>query len=123
MGSEMCIRDRVRRDTNERSEVSIDSLSTQISMTLNDIQATLLSRSKQRLAENTHEILSYDEFKKQLKGNKGFIKAYWCGRKECEDAIKYETKATTRCFSNEGKGKCIYCGEESTQEWLFAISY
>jgi len=113
----------VRRDTNERSEVSIDSLSTQISMTLNDIQATLLSRSKQRLAENTHEILSYDEFKKQLKGNKGFIKAYWCGKKKCEDAIKYETKATTRCFSNEGKGKCIYCGEESTQEWLFAISY
>ena len=83
----------------------------------------MLRRSTEILKKGTFEITSYDEFKKILKGKKGFIKSYWCGSKECEDGIKYETKATTRCLSKEGNGKCIYCGKESTKEWIFAIAY
>lgn len=113
----------VRRDTNEKSELSINSIGTEINILLDSIQTNLLQRSSDLLKNNTHEILSYEEFKKQLKGNKGFIKAYWCGKKECEDGIKYDTKATTRCLSGEGSGKCIYCGKDSTKEWVFAIPY
>ncbi len=114
----------VRRDTNEKSEISINSVATQISMILSDIQESLLNRSKQRLEKNTYSIDSYDEFKRILKSKeKGFIKSYWCGSKECEDGIKYDTKATTRCRVGNGNGKCIYCGKESDSQWLFGIAY
>jgi len=114
----------VRRDTNEKSEISINSVATQISMILSDIQQNLLNRSKQRLEKNTYSIDSYDEFKRILKSKeKGFIKSYWCGSKECEDGIKYDTKATTRCKVGNGSGKCIYCGKESDSQWLFGIAY
>ncbi len=113
----------VRRDTNERSEISIGSLATEVKIMLSDIQENLLKKSIERLEKNTYTMSSYDEFKKQFSGNKGFVKAYWCGSKECEDGIKYDTKATTRCFSKEGSGKCIYCGKDANREWIFAVPY
>lgn len=113
----------VRRDTNEKSEVSIDSVDNEIKTLLVQIQENLLNRSKETLEKGTHYISSYDEFKNQMKASKGFIKAYWCGSKDCEDGIKYDTKATTRCLSKEGVGKCIYCGKESHHEWVFAVPY
>ena len=113
----------VRRDTNEKSQVSMNSLASEVKILLDSIQSNLLERSKDILEKSTHSISSYDDFKNQLKHEKGFIKSYWCGSKECEDNIKYDTKATTRCFSKEGSGKCIYCGKDSTKEWVFAIPY
>lgn len=114
----------VRRDTNEKSEISINSVATQVNMVLSDIQQNLLNRSKDRLEKNTYTIDNYDEFKTVLKSKeKGFINSYWCGSKECEDGIKYDTKATTRCKVGNGSGKCIYCGKESDSQWLFGIAY
>jgi len=113
----------VRRDTGEREEVNINSIGNDIKIVLDNIQDALLKRSQQLLQENTHEVSSYEEFKEILKSEKGFVKAYWCGRKECEDGIKYDTKATNRCFSKKGQGKCIYCGNEANEEWVFALSY
>ncbi len=113
----------VRRDINEKSEVSVGSIGTEIKIILDDIQNHLLKQSSERLEKNTYSISSYDQFKEQILKSRGFIKSYWCGSKECEDGIKYDTKATTRCFSKEGSGKCIYCGKDSTQEWVFAIPY
>lgn len=113
----------VRRDTNEKMSLTVNNISEQIVEILDEIQKSLLERSSKILREGTQEISSYDEFKSVFKGKKGFIKAYWCGDPKCEESIKYETKATTRCFSKEGSGKCIYCGKDSTQEWVFAIPY
>ncbi|OGC36328.1 proline--tRNA ligase [candidate division WS6 bacterium RIFOXYB1_FULL_33_15] len=113
----------VRRDTNEKMSLTVNNISEQIVEILDEIQKSLLERSSKILREGTQEISSYDEFKSVFKGKKGFIKTYWCGDPKCEESIKYETKATTRCFSKEDSGKCIYCGKDSTQEWVFAIPY
>lgn len=113
----------VRRDTNEKMEIGINSIGSEVKILLDNIQSNLLKRSSEILEKNTHSISSYDEFKTQLKGEKGFIKAYWCSDKECEDGIKYDTKATTRCLYSGGSGKCIFCGKECTKEWVFAIPY
>lgn len=113
----------VRRDTNEKNSVNSREIGVRILALLEEIQQNLLKRSTEILQNNTHEVSSYTEFKKILKGKKGFVKAYWCGREECEENIKYETKATTRCFSKEGEGNCIYCGKETADEWVFAIPY
>lgn len=114
----------VRRDTNEKSQISIDSITTEIHMLLSDIQQNLLRRSQDRLEKNTHTVDNYEDFKNILKSKeKGFVKCYWCGNKDCEDGIKYDTKATTRCRVGSGSGKCIYCGKESDSEWLFGVAY
>ena len=113
----------VRRDTNEKNSVNSTEIGTRILALLEEIQQNLLKRSSEILRNNTYEVSSYDEFRKILKGEKGFIKAYWCGRDKCEENIKYDTKATTRCFSKEGEGNCIYCGKETADEWVFAIPY
>jgi prolyl-tRNA synthetase len=113
----------VRRDTNEKREVSAEDIASEIKNLLIDIQENLLTKSSRMLKDHTYSVSSYEEFKKILLEEKGFIKAYWCGSKDCEDGIKYDTKATNRCFSKDGNGKCIYCGKESTKEWVFAIPY
>lgn len=113
----------VRRDINEKNEISIDSIALEVKIVLENIQETLLERTRKRLEENTHICSSYNDFKAQLKEKKGFIRSYWCGSKECEDSIKYDTKATIRCLLNESEGKCIYCGKKAASEWLFAIAY
>ena len=57
---------------------------------------------------------------------RGFILAHWCENPGCENEIKKDTKATTRCLpldSKEEEGKCIHCGKISHHRWLFALSY
>lgn len=116
----------VRRDTGEKENVSIERLEDIVEDKLKDIQKTLLNRSKELLVAKTHRVGSYEELRDVLKDEKGFVLAHWCGNSECEEKIKSETKATTRCLTKEGmnsSGKCIICGKGSKEEWVFSISY
>jgi len=93
---------------------------------LTKIQNQMLERAKKNLQENISEAKNYEEFKRIMKTKRGFIKAYWCGKAECESKIKEETKATTRVLSfdkREKSGKCIYCGESTSDLWYFGQSY
>ena len=115
----------VRRDTLEKEAVSISGIENYVENLLNEIQQNLLSRSNELLISNTHSVKSYEDFKDVISSKRGFVHAYWCGDPECEAKIKEETKATTRCQTQEGVkqiGKCIYCGEDG-EEWVFGTSY
>jgi len=123
----------VRRDTGQKAEFKIDppageagNLKLKIAETLNDIQRSLLVSSESFLEENTHKVDDYDELKEIMKGKKGFISAFWCEDRKCEDKIKEETKATVRCLplgAKKEKGKCVYCGREASFRWLFGQAY
>ncbi len=93
---------------------------------LEEMQKRLYEKSKKFTLENTHEVESYDEFKKILKEKGGFIKTHWCGNTKCEKEIQEQTNATIRCIPFEQKnkiGKCIKCKKKGRQEALFAKSY
>lgn len=116
----------VRRDTGEKENVGIEKIEDVVETMLKSIQDSLLSKSKELLVSKTHRVGSYEELKTVLSSEKGFVLAHWCGNSECEEKIKSETKATTRCLTKEGigsSGKCIICGKESKEEWVFSISY
>lgn len=116
----------VRRDTGEKEFVKVKKVSKRIDELLNNIQENLYNSALNRLKENTHTVSTYDEFKDIVKNKKGFIKAHWCGDLKCEEQIKYDTKATTRCLTGDGiskNGKCIVCGKDSNDEWTFGIAY
>jgi prolyl-tRNA synthetase len=116
----------VRRDTGEKEFIKLRKLSKEVNRVLEDIQNSLYNNALSRLEENTHTVETYDEFKDIIKNKKGFVKAHWCGDPKCEEQIKYDTKATTRCLTDDGvgkKGKCIVCGKECNDEWTFAVVY
>ncbi|MDX9739073.1 MAG: His/Gly/Thr/Pro-type tRNA ligase C-terminal domain-containing protein, partial [Candidatus Dojkabacteria bacterium] len=113
----------VRRDTGEKEGVDKGEIGSRVLAVLEDIQNSLLNNSSEILKQGTHAVQSYDEFKALLKDKKGFIKALWCGSLQCEESIKYESKATTRYHFGEKEGKCIYCGKQAHEEWVFAIPY
>ncbi len=116
----------VRRDNGEKLELNVDILEEEIPNILQDIQNQLYEKSKQNLISKSHRVESYEEMKKILEENEGFILANWCGSPECEESIKYETKATTRCLPESGigkTGKCVFCGKDCTEEWVFGKSY
>jgi|SRR3989344_3892266 len=116
----------VRRDNKVSMDISLDKLGAEIEKLLKDMQGDLLHRSKKLTQENTKQADTYDEFKEIMKTNRGFIEAFWCENPKCEEKIKEETKASTRCLpldAIEARGKCIYCGKEAKSRWIFAQSY
>lgn len=115
-----------RREGGEKTTVPQEGLAQRLDDLLDDIQKSLFRRAKSFLDENSFEVDDYEEFKRIIERDGGFIYAYWCGSGECEAAIKEETKATIRCipFTQKGKvGRCIICGEEAGEQALFARAY
>ncbi|MDP3994339.1 MAG: proline--tRNA ligase [bacterium] len=116
----------VRRDNGEKMKKEFRDLRIEVEKLLESIQNILLENSKKFLAENTHRVDDYGEFKEIMKTKRGFISAFWCDCSDCEEKIKNETKATIRCLpqdSKKEKGPCIYCGGQSDHRWLFGQSY
>lgn len=115
-----------RRDTGKKTAVKEENLVETVKELLDNIQENLFTRAKKFLEENIRETSNYNEFKKIIEKQRGLIKTYWCGSKDCEDKIKEETKASIRCIPFEQEkvsGKCIYCGKESSTLVYFARAY
>jgi prolyl-tRNA synthetase len=116
----------VRRDNSQKRAVKDGAIVGEVKKCLDEIQRNLFSKAKLALDQSIRQATNYDELKKTLNINGGFVRACWCGRSECEEAIKTETGATIRTvplneedvFSN-----CIYCGNASTKVTYFAKSY
>ncbi|MEM2185272.1 MAG: proline--tRNA ligase [Candidatus Methanomethylicia archaeon] len=115
-----------RRDTYERITVKEEEIVEAIKKLLEEIQRNLYNRAKKFLEEKITRVENYEEFKKILSEKGGFIKASWCGNRECEEKIKEETGATIRLIPFEREepfSKCIYCGKEAKEVAYFAKSY
>lgn len=118
----------VRRDTMAKETVHLKDLGTVVKARLEEIQKNLFKQAKDFQSKNTHEVQSYSEFKSLMESQRGFIKAFWCGKQNCEKKIKEETMATIRIvmFKDAQKGvrgKCVFCGDQSDQRVIFAKAY
>jgi len=115
-----------RRDTKEKSSVSMDGLTETVSNLLLEIQSNLFNRAKQYRDEHITKADSWEEFMNILDTKAGFVAAHWDGTPETEEKIKELTKATIRCIPLDNvleAGKCILTGNPSTQRVLFARAY
>lgn len=104
----------VRRDNGEKKEIDLDNLENEISTVLESIQKDMLERARNHREEHTYTALTYDEFTDIINNKPGFVKAMWCGDVECEDKIKEDTNATSRCMPFEQEtlsDKCVCCGK------------
>lgn len=116
----------VRRDTGEKTIVSIDELEKKVSELLDTIQNNLLQRATERRDSKTYVAHTMEEFEKTIQETPGFIKAMWCGDQACEDAIKEKTSATSRCipFVQENvSDTCICCGKKASYMVYWGKAY
>ncbi|HAO49152.1 MAG TPA: proline--tRNA ligase, partial [Runella sp.] len=115
-----------RRDTKEKTTVSLEGIVEYIEQLLEDIQKNIYQKALAFRETNTHKVDTYEEFKQVLDEKGGFVLAHWDGTSETEDRIKDETKATIRCIpynAPEEEGTCILTGKPSTRRVLFARAY
>jgi prolyl-tRNA synthetase len=115
-----------RRDTKEKTTVSMDGITETVSQLLLDIQSNLFNRAKKYRDDHITKVDSWDDFIATLDNKAGFVAAHWDGTPETEDKIKEMTKATIRCIplNNEQEvGVCILTGKPSVQRVLFARAY
>jgi len=115
-----------RRDTREKTSVSLDGIAVYIRQLLEDIQQQMFNKAKAFQQENIRQANSWEEFEQLLDGKAGFVSAHWDGSAETEEAIKEKTKATIRCIPLDNPledGTCILTGKPSRQRVLFARAY
>ena len=116
----------VRRDTGEKSFVSLDRIEEEIGSLLEQIQDNLYQKALQNREERTQSAENIEEFTARLDQKQGFIKALWCGAQKCEEEIKERTGATARCIpfdQEKTEGKCVCCGGSAKHEVVFARAY
>lgn len=116
----------VRRDTKEKSQLSISGIGAAVQELLTEIQTNLLKKAETYRAENIHTVDTYDDFKKQLEKKGGFYLAHWDGTAETEEKVKKETQATIRCIPidiSSEPGVCMVTGKPSKGRVVFAKAY
>ena len=101
-----------RRDTHDKFAIKLDDLSTEIPALLDDIQKNMFKQSHDFLHSHIVTCHTLDEMKEAL-DNHNFVKTMWCGDRACEDKIKEQFAATSRCmpFDQTPVGDvCPVCG-------------
>jgi prolyl-tRNA synthetase len=114
-----------RRDTGEKQVLAKNEAVEKIPYLLENIQQGLFDQALKFREENTHNIESYDEFKKVIKKG-GFVRCGWDGTEKTETRVKEETKATIRCipFDENPSGlTCVFSGQPAKHEVIYAKAY
>ncbi len=116
----------VRRDTREKIVVSLDEVESRLKEILDTMQKEMFERAKAHRDSHTYVAKNYEEFKDTIANKPGFVKAMWCGDVECENKIKEETTATSRCipFKQETiADTCVCCGRPAKQMVYWGKAY
>ena len=105
----------VRRDTREKTIVSLDEVNEKLTEVLETMQNDMLERAKAFLASHINDAHDYNEFKAIAETKPGFIRAMWCGDEACENKIKEDTTVTSRCMPFNDQEQisdvCVCCGK------------
>ena len=107
-----------------KSSVPLAGIAEAVVDMLDVIQKDLLRRNTEFRDANTHVPIDYESLREVV--DEGFARAPWCGSAACEDKVKEDTKATTRCIPfdqpDEG-GTCVVCANPAEKAVIFARAY
>ena len=116
----------VRRDNREKTVVALDEVAAAVPALLETEQKEMFERAKAHRDAHTTTAANYEEFKDAIENKPGFVKAMWCGDRACEDKIKEETGATSRCmpFQQEHLSDvCVCCGKPAKALVVWGKAY
>lgn len=113
-----------RRDTNEKFTLPMENLAEKVKEVLETIQRGMYDIADTFKTERTKDVANMEELEKQVQS--GYARAMWCGKRECEDAIKERTTATSRNMPFDEEpfaDTCVCCGEKADKVMYFAKAY
>jgi prolyl-tRNA synthetase len=119
----------VRRDLEKgepgaKTVVALADVAAQIPALLAEIGAHMFAQAREFLLSHTLRVTDRAVFYERCKERAGMIDIAWCGRAECEAAVKAQTSATTRNTRPlDAPATCVACGEPATVRAYFAQSY
>ena len=116
----------VRRDSLEKATLSMNGLEQSVKDLLQSVHDGMYQKALSFREKKTVECVDFEQFSEAVQT--GFVMADWCGDTECEEQIKSETGATTRCMPLDSKGPCtnavcVHCGKPAKYRYYFAKSY
>ncbi len=115
----------VRRDTGKKEFVKEAKLVSRAKEILEEMHSDMFKKAQKFLKENSVKADTWPDFKKAL-AEKKLILSPFCATEACEEEIKDETTATSRCIpfkQDTKKMKCVKCGKETTIKAWFGKSY
>lgn len=116
-----------RRDMPGREGKSFlpqENIASSVGGLLDTIQSSLYEKAKAFRDSHITDVTSYEALTTAVQD--GWAHAWWCGSADCENRVKEETKATTRCIPMQqpgGTGKCAVCGRDANEKVYFARAY
>ena len=117
----------VTRHNREKTFVSLDNLAETVEAKLKEVNEAIYNSALENREKRTYACKTIDEINATLneKGD-GFIKAMWCGDEACEDAVKEQTGARSRCIpfeQDEVSDKCVCCGKPAKHMVIWGKAY
>ncbi|MBQ6714327.1 MAG: proline--tRNA ligase [Clostridia bacterium] len=115
-----------RRDTYEKITISLDELEEKIPELLKQVHDDMYNKALTRRENMTYDAHNLDEMKEIADTKPGFIRAMWCGDRECEDKLKEVAGVTSRCipFEQEAIGEtCVCCGKKADKMLYWGKAY
>jgi prolyl-tRNA synthetase len=127
-----------RRDTGEKAALDVAGLPQAALALLDAIQKNLYDKALAFREENTKAVATRGELLAFYGADKGenagtagaaggFAEGLWCGGRDCEAALKAESKVTIRCLpldrQEDVKGPCCLCGAPAKHRAVFARNY
>ncbi|MBQ8267612.1 MAG: proline--tRNA ligase [Clostridia bacterium] len=116
----------VRRDSREKIFVKLDELEARIPELLAEYRDALFNKALAHREEMTYDAKTLDEIKEIADNKPGFIRAMWCGDRECEDKLKEVAGITSRCapFNQEHISDiCVCCGKKADKMLYWGKAY
>jgi prolyl-tRNA synthetase len=113
-----------RRDTGEKTQVSLDNIKDEVMSLLDAVQDGLYTKAKDDLEARIFDCSSLDEAKTKL--SEGIARLFWCGNKECGLKLEEDVGAGILGIPTEqgaNSGKCPVCGADSDTQVYVARTY
>ncbi|NND72324.1 MAG: proline--tRNA ligase [Rhodothermales bacterium] len=115
-----------RRDTRDKSVVSLDGITELIVGELETMQTRMFESAVSFRTSMTSDANDQAEFVDILESRGGFIRAHWDGTDETEALVKEQTGATIRCVpigEPMEEGVDPFSGKPSAQKVIYAKAY
>ena len=117
----------VRRDNREKTVIAIEDAPTEVPALLERMQNEMFARAKAHRDSHIYDAHDYSEFREIVDTKPGFIRGMWCGDAACENKIKEDTGATSRCIPFHDQEQiahtCVCCGKPAKQLIYWGKAY
>ena len=116
----------VRRDNREKIVAELSGLTVEVEKLLKAMQKDMYDRALAFQKERTTDAKNLDELVASLDKKPGFVRAMWCGCRDCEDKLKEYSGITSRCIPMEQEeisDSCVVCGKKATKMVYWGRAY